>query len=250
MLNILLSGACGRMGKMVAACAESDENTKIIAGVDIFGGNADFPIYKSFSEVKEKADVIIDFSSADALDSILDYCEKTGTPAVLCATGYKESQLNKIRTVSEKCAMFRSSNMSLGVNLLCGLVKKAALILGTDFDIEIIEKHHNQKLDAPSGTAIMLADSINTVFDDKMNYEYDRHTKRAKRTKNEIGLHAVRGGTIVGEHDVIFAGPDEVITLSHSAQSREIFARGALLAGKFMKDKKNGMYNMNDVFDF
>ena len=171
-------------------------------------------------------------------------------PVVIATTGYSPEQIEKIKEFSKTIPIFFTFNMSIGVNLLCSLAQKAAKILGNDFDIEIIEKHHNQKIDAPSGTAIMLANAINTQFGDTLNYEYDRHSKRNKRPKNEIGIHSVRGGTIVGEHDVVFAGRDEVITLSHQALSKEVFAVGALRAAKFISNKPAGLYDMNSIMDF
>lgn len=247
MTTILLSGACGKMGKFVAACAADDENLKVIGGVDKAETLTDFPIFHSFSDVTVNADVIIDFSNVALLDSLLGYAIDKKIPLVIATTGYSDEQISKIHTAAKQIPVFFTFNMSLGVNLLCSLAKKAASVLGNDFDIEIVEKHHNQKIDAPSGTAIMLANTINKEFDDRLNYEYDRHSKRQKRTRNEIGIHSIRGGTIVGEHDVIFAGHDEVITLSHSAASKEVFAAGALKAAKFICGKTAGLYDMNDV---
>ncbi len=247
MINILLSGACGKMGNAVARCANEDDSLKIIAGVDKAEMLCDFPIYKSFDDVKVIPDVIIDFSHISVLDNLLTFAIKNNIAVVLATTGYSESQIAKIKDAANNIPVFFTANMSLGVNLLCSLAKSAAKILGSNFDVEIIEKHHNQKLDAPSGTALMLANAVNEVFDDKYTYEYDRHSKRQKRSKNEIGIHAIRGGTIVGEHDVIFAGHDEVITLSHAAQSKEVFAAGAVKAAKFIVGKPNGMYDMGDI---
>lgn len=247
MINILLSGACGKMGNAVARCVTEDDSLKIIAGVDKAEMLCDFPVYKSFDDVKVIPDVIIDFSHISVLDSLLTFAIKNNIAVVLATTGYSESQIANIKDAANKIPVFFTANMSLGVNLLCSLAKSAAKILGSNFDVEIIEKHHNQKLDAPSGTALMLANAVNEVFDDKYTYEYDRHSKRQKRSKNEIGIHAIRGGTIVGEHDVIFAGHDEVITLSHAAQSKEVFAAGAVKAAKFIVGKPNGMYDMGDI---
>ncbi len=249
MINILLSGACGKMGNAVTRCAREDENVKIIAGVDRVENLCDYPVFSSFDDVTVTPDVIIDFSNVAVLDSLLKFAIDKNVPVVLATTGYNEQQIAKISDAAKKIPIFFTANMSLGVNLLSSLAKYAASILGSDFDVEIVEKHHNQKLDAPSGTALMLANAVNSVFDDKYNYEYDRHSKRQKRTKNEIGIHAVRGGTIVGEHDVIFAGHDEVITLSHSAQSKEVFAAGALKAAKFIVGKPNGMYDMGSILN-
>ena len=250
MLKAILSGACGKMGRFVAECAEKDSEIKIVAGVDKFNSGALFPVFNTFSEVNTQADVIIDFSNVEVLDSLLDYAVDKKIPVVIATTGYGSTQTQKIYEAAKSIPIFFSFNMSLGVNLICNLAKKAAAILGNDFDIEIVEKHHNQKIDAPSGTAIMLANSINEVFDDKLNYEYDRHSKRSKRTKNEIGIHSIRGGTIVGEHDVIFAGHDEVITISHSAASREVFAVGAVKAAKFIAKQTKGIYDMNSIISF
>ena len=250
MINILLSGACGKMGNAVTRCCKEDENLKIIAGVDRVEALYDYPIFKSFDDVNVKPDVIIDFSNVSVLDSLLKYAIKNNIPVVLATTGYSEIQIAQIKDAANKIPVFFTANMSLGVNLLSSLAKYAAGILGGDFDIEIVEKHHNQKIDAPSGTALMLANAVNEVFDDKYNYEYDRHSKRQKRPKNEIGIHAIRGGTIVGEHDVIFAGHDEVITLSHSAQSKEVFASGSIKAAKFIIGKPCGLYDMGSILNF
>ena len=247
MIKILLVGACGKMGQNVAACVSEDKDAQIICGVDAFKKELPFPVLSDFNEVSVKPDVIIDFSNVSALEGLLAYATAQKVPCVLATTGYSPEQIEKIRAAANKIPVFFTANMSLGVNLICSLAKKAAAFLGEDFDIEIIEKHHNQKLDAPSGTALMLANAVNSQFDDKYNYEYDRHSKRQKRPKNEIGIHSVRGGTIVGEHDVIFAGCDEVITISHSAYSKQVFAAGALKAAKFIYDKPAGLYDMNDI---
>ncbi len=249
MINILLSGACGKMGNAVARCAKENPDTKIIAGVDKAELLCDFPVFKSFADVTAKPDVIIDFSHVSVLDDLLSYAIKNNVPVVLAVTGYTPEQIAKINDAANKIPVFFTANMSLGVNLLCSLAKSAAKVLGGAFDIEIIEKHHNQKIDAPSGTALMLANAVNEVFDDKYAYEYDRHSKRQKRPQNEIGIHAIRGGTIVGEHDVIFAGHDEVITLSHSAQSKEVFAAGAVKAATFIVSQSNGIYDMGRLLN-
>ncbi len=250
MIKAILVGACGKMGNNICECAKQDNDIKIVAGIDKINTGKDFPVFSNFNDIKMQADVIIDFSNVALLDSILEYALENKTPVILATTGYSEAQIEKIKNASKSIPVFFTFNMSIGVNLLCSLAKKAADILGDGFDIEIIEKHHNQKIDAPSGTAIMLANAINGVFDDKLDYEYDRHSKRAKRPKNEIGIHSVRGGTIVGEHDVIFAGCDEVITLSHQAQSKQVFAVGALRAAKFIFEKPAGLYDMNDIMNF
>ena len=248
MVKIILNGCFGRMGKVITEIVKENNECEIIAGVDAFSqGQSDFPVYKNIDDVKEKADVIIDFSNPSALDDLLNFATYNKSAIVLATTGYNDEQISKIKEYSKKIPVFFTFNMSLGINLLTALSKKAASILGNDFDIEIIEKHHNQKLDAPSGTALMLANSINEVFDDSLQYEYDRHSKRQKRSKKEIGMHSVRGGTIVGEHEVIFAGKDEVITLSHSAASRTVFANGAVKAAIFMSKKEPGLYDMKSI---
>ncbi len=248
MVKIILNGCFGRMGKVITEIVKENNECEIVAGVDAFSqGQSDFPIYKNIDDVKEKADVIIDFSNPSALDDLLNFATNNKSAIVLATTGYNDEQISKIKEYSKKIPVFFTFNMSLGINLLTALAKKAASILGNDFDIEIIEKHHNQKLDAPSGTALMLANSINEVFDDSLQYEYDRHSKRQKRSKKEIGMHSVRGGTIVGEHEVIFAGKDEVITLSHSAASRTVFANGAVKAAIFMSKKEPNLYDMKSI---
>ncbi len=247
MIKAILVGACGKMGKNITECAATNDEIKIVAGVDKYNSGMAYPVFSDFSKIDLEADVIIDFSNPALLNELLEFAKSKKLPLVIATTGYNESQIKQIEAASKFIPIFFTFNMSLGVNLLCSLAKRAASILGDDFDIEIIEKHHNQKLDAPSGTAIMLANALNGVFNDKLKYEYDRHTKRAKRNKNEIGIHSVRGGTIVGEHDVIFAGRDEVITLSHAAHSKQVFAVGALRAAKFIATKPNGMYDMNDI---
>jgi len=244
--KILISGASGKMGHAVAAAASSRTDCVISAGIDIRTESyADFPIYENFSALTEKPDVVVDFSNPAVLDDLLNYCLVNGVPCVLATTGYSEEQIAKIHKASESIPVFFTFNLSLGINLLVQLAKKAAAVLGGQFDIEILEKHHNQKVDAPSGTALMIADAINQASDNQYHYVYDRHSKRQKREKNEIGLHAIRGGTIVGEHDIIFAGHDEVITLSHSAASKEVFAVGAVNAAVFLKNQKPGMYDMS-----
>ena len=250
MIKAILVGACGKMGKNITECAMSNQDIKIVAGVDKYNSGVDYPVFPTFDEINLDTDVIIDFSNVALLDDLLTFATAKRLPLVIATTGYSDSQIEKIKTASKIIPIFFTFNMSLGVNLLCSLAKKAASILGEDFNIEIIEKHHNQKLDAPSGTAIMLANAVNSVFDDKLAYEYDRHSKRAKRPKNEIGIHSVRAGTIVGEHDVIFAGRDEVITLSHAAHSKQVFAVGALRAARFIAGKQNGMYDMTDILKF
>lgn len=250
MIRAILCGASGKMGGFVASAAENDSEILIVAGVDKVNSGEKFPVFSSFSDINVDADIIIDFSNVALLDSMLDYALSQNIPLVIATTGYTEEQTGKIKKASEKIPIFFTFNMSVGVNLIAALAKKAASILGDGFDIEIIEQHHNQKIDAPSGTAIMLANAVNSVFNDSLNYEYDRHSVRRKRPKNEIGIHSVRGGTIVGKHDVIFAGHDEVITISHEAQSKEVFAVGAVRAAKFLYGKKAGLYDMNSMMSF
>lgn len=250
MTDIILSGCGGKMGKNIADCVSGRDDCRIIAGIDLKAdGNSPFPIYTSADKFNGKADVIIDFSHPSALDSIVDYAVRTGTPAVIATTGLSAEQTEKIHEASKKVPMFFTANMSLGVSLLTELAQKAARVLGNDFDIEIIERHHNQKIDAPSGTALMLADAISSQLEGDTKYEYDRHSKREKRSKNEIGIHAVRGGTIVGEHEIMFAGNDEIITLSHSARSKQIFAVGAVNAALFLKGKEPGLYTMKELVE-
>ena len=245
MTNIAICGANGKMGKTIYNCVKDRDDCKVIAGIDLYTEQyADFPIVASPAELPEKPDVIIDFSNPASLDGLLDYCLSTGTPLVVASTGYSDEQITKIKSAAEQIPVFFTFNMSLGINLLVQLAKKAAEVLGDRFDIEIVEKHHNQKLDAPSGTAIMLANAVNETMNNSKHYVYDRHSRRQKREKSEIGMHAIRGGTIVGEHDVIFAGNDEVITLSHSAASKTVFAEGSIKAAIFLKDKPAGLYDM------
>lgn len=247
-MNVLICGICGKMGTALKELIAADELMKVACGVDIKAcENQLVPVYASFNDVKEKIDVVIDFSSPATLAEELQWAKRNNCPLVLATTGYSEEQLKLIDKYSESIAVFRTANFSLGVNLLCSLVRSAAAALGENFDIEIIEKHHNQKVDAPSGTALMLADSANSAFDGEKQYVNGRQGAVGKRGK-EIGIHAVRGGTIVGEHDVLFAGDDEIITLSHSASSKKVFAAGALRAAKFMVGKSAGKYDMGDIF--
>lgn len=246
MVNIAICGANGKMGRNIHSCIAEREDCTTVAGVDLFTEQyADFPIVDTPAKLPVKPDVIIDFSNPASLDGLLEYCLSTGTPLVIGATGYSDEQIARIKAASEQIPVFFTFNMSLGINLLVQLAKKAASVLGDQFDIEIVEKHHNQKIDAPSGTAIMLANAINETLDNSKNYVYDRHSRRQKREKSEIGMHAIRGGTIVGEHDVIFAGNDEVITLSHSAASKTVFAAGAVNAAVFLKGQPSGLYDMS-----
>lgn len=250
MAGILLSGCNGKMGKAVTANVAVTSGAEIIGGIDIYAESLyGYPVFGSPAlipdEITKKADVIIDFSNPSALGGLLEYAVKNSIPAVICTTGLNDSQKALLKSAAEKIPVFFSANMSLGVNLVCELAKKAAAVLGNDFDIEIVEMHHNQKIDAPSGTALMIADAIKDELDGDTKYEYDRHSKREKRTKNEIGIHAVRGGTITGEHEIIFAGHDEIIKISHSARSKELFATGAVNAAKFICGKEPGIYDMS-----
>jgi len=247
-VKIIVTGVGGRMGKAVCEAAKAHGGFEIVAGVDIAPVQAEFPIYSGIGEVSPElgANVIIDFSHHSALEGILNYCEASGCAAVICTTGHTEEEKALMRSASERVAVFYSRNMSLGINLLLSLVRKAAATL-EGFDIEIIEKHHHNKLDAPSGTALMLAEAAAETVPYDAEFVYERQSVRRKRAPEEIGIHAVRGGSIVGEHDVIFAGTDEVITISHSAASREVFAQGALRAAIFMMGKSAGMYNMENV---
>lgn len=245
-MKIILCGACGRMGCNVAELA-AERGISVVAGVDLLPAEKPFPVYGSLTNVREKADAVIDFSSASALESVLSYCESNRLPVVLAATGYSDDDLARIRAASEKIAVFKTGNLSVGINLLQFLAKKAAEILGDPFDAEIIERHHHFKKDAPSGTALMLAESVNEGFGGDKEPVYGRHGMVGARDKREIGIHAVRGGTIVGEHEVMFAGDDEIVTLSHSARSRRVFAAGALKAAAWLAGKPAGLYDMHDL---
>lgn len=249
MIKALICGINGKMGRNVAELVAADGEMETVCGVDVAACDGLPPVYNSFNGVKEEIDVIIDFSSPAALKGELEFAVKNKKPVVLAATGYGEEHLKMIKDASEKTAVFKTGNFSLGINLLVKLVKRAAETLGENFDIEIIERHHNLKADAPSGTALMLAEGANEAFDGHKNYINGRQGIVGKRGK-EIGIHAVRGGTIVGEHEVMFAGEDEIITLSHSARSKRVFAAGAVKAAKWICGKPAGLYDMNDVLDF
>lgn len=250
MLKILLNGCNGKMGQVVSKVAKNYDNIKIVAGVDLnTTKNYDYPVYSDPKMVAEDFDVVIDFSLPEATLKMLEFLKNSKKPIVIATTGFLADQKSKIFEYAKNIPIFWSANMSLGVNLMVNLVQKAYKILGSFFDIEIIEKHHNQKIDAPSGTALMLADAINEVANNEYEYVFDRHTRRKKRSQNEIGIFSVRGGTIVGEHSVIFAGSDEIIEIKHTALSKEIFANGAIKAAMFMKDKSVGIYNMNDLIN-
>ncbi|MGN0814499.1 MAG: 4-hydroxy-tetrahydrodipicolinate reductase [Candidatus Coproplasma sp.] len=247
MLNVLVCGIGGAMGKNIVSLLDGDAQAQVVCGVDLHAPDGcKVPVYASFNDVKEKIDVIIDFSSPSVLKSELEYAVNNNVPVVLATTGYTPEHLAEIENASKKVAVFKTANFSLGVNLLVELVKRAAEVLGENFDVEIIERHHNKKADAPSGTALMLADGVNSAFDGEKEYMNGRSGIVGKRG-SEIGIHAVRGGTIVGEHEVMFAGEDEIVTLSHSARSKKVFAAGAIKAAKWLAGKSAGRYDMKNV---
>lgn len=249
MVKAIMNGCNGRMGRVIVDIAEADNDISIVAGVDKFGeNNYSFPTFRNIADVDVEADVVIDFSNASGVDELLDVCTSKNLPVVLCTTGLSEEQLAHVSEASSRIAILKSANMSVGVNVLMKVLKEAAKTLaGSGFDMEIVEKHHNQKLDAPSGTAMSLAEVINDAAGGDYEFVYDRSARREKRPDKEIGISAVRGGTIVGDHDVIFAGTDEVITFSHRAYSRAIFGKGAVEAAKFLAGKAAGMYDMSDA---
>lgn len=251
MVKMIMHGCNGRMGRVITALVKQDETIEIVAGVDAYTGiENDYPVFERMEDCGVEADVVVDFSNASAVDELLEACVKKSLPVVLCTTGLKEEQLMKVKEAGERTAVLKSANMSLGINMLMKLLKEAAGILApAGFDIELVEKHHNQKVDAPSGTAIALADSVNEALNREYNYTFDRSKEREKRKKKEIGISAVRGGTIVGEHEVIFAGEDEVIEFRHTAYSKAVFAKGAIEAAKFLAGKPAGMYDMSDVIE-
>lgn len=249
MVRILMHGCNGAMGQTIAGLVREEAEAEIVAGVDLTDeGKNEFPVFSHIGECNIKADVIIDFCSPKALDGLLDYAVGNGVPAVICTTGLSEEQIGQIQQASERVAILRSANMSLGINMLMKMVKEAVDTLApAGFDVEIIEKHHNQKVDAPSGTALALADSINEAAGGSYEYVYDRSKVRQKREKKELGISAVRGGTIVGEHEVVFAGTDEVIEFKHTAYSKAVFARGSISAAKYLANRRAGLYDMSDV---
>lgn len=249
MYRVLLSGCAGRMGRQIAALAAERDDCVIAAGIDRESCAAPFPHFFSPEECGVRGDCVVDFSHPSLLDGVLGLSLRQRIPAVLCTTGYTPEQTDRIREAAREIPVFFSANMSLGVNLLAALARKAAAVLGQGFDVEIVEKHHNQKLDAPSGTALLLADAVSSALPETPHYIYDRHSVRAKREKTEIGIHSVRGGTIVGDHDVIFAGDDEVITLSHHAASRRVFAAGALNAALYLSGRGPGLYDMGCLIE-
>lgn len=249
MTKIIMLGCNGRMGQMITDMVKQDDECTIVAGIDIVDNRDNgYPVYTKLADCDVEADAIIDFTSATDFESRMDYAVDKQITIIECSTGLSEEQMDYLKKASEKVAVLKSANMSLGINLLMKLLKEAAVKLAGDgFDVEIVEKHHNQKLDAPSGTALALADSINEAMDDRYEYIYDRSQVRQKRDKKELGISAVRGGTIVGEHEVIFAGTDEVITFKHTAYSRAVFAKGSITAAKYLKGKAAGLYDMSDV---
>jgi len=249
MTNIILRGCNGKMGQVITEIVELDENAIIVAGIDISQNrNNKYPVYQSFSKCNVKADVIIDFSSPKDLTQMLDFAKRESIGIVLCTTGFSKEEQLMIDETAKEIPVFRSANMSMGINLITKLIQEAALVLAdAGFDIEIVEKHHNKKVDAPSGTALALADAMNEVLNNEYEYKYDRFGERAMRSKKEIGFSAVRGGTIVGEHEVIFAGTDEVIEIKHTAYSKAVFAKGAVQAAKYLPGKVAGIYRMSDL---
>ena len=251
MTRIIMHGCNGAMGRTISSLAKDMADVRIVAGVDLNPQeNGQYPVFASLEACQVEADVVIDFASARAVDHLLEYCGEKGLPLVLCTTGLSEQQAAQVKKTAEKTAVLRSANMSLGINTLLKLLQDAAKVLaGAGFDVEIVEKHHNRKVDAPSGTALALADSINKSLGNVYEYKFDRSQTREKRDKKEIGISAVRGGTIVGDHDVIFAGTDEVVTFSHTAYSRAIFGKGAVQAAKFLAGKPAGHYQMSHVID-
>lgn len=251
MIRVIMHGCNGKMGQVISGLVAADTELEMVAGIDpVDDGHNPYPVFSDITACDVEADVLIDFSTAKVIDKLIDYCVEKNLPCVLCTTGLDEAQLQKVADASKKVAVLKSANMSLGINLLLKMLKEAAGVLApAGFDIEIVEKHHNLKVDAPSGTALALADSINAEFDNEYEYVYDRSTRREKRGKKEMGISAVRGGTIVGDHDVIFAGADEVVTFSHTAYSKAVFAKGAVQAAKFLAGKEAGMYDMSNVIN-
>ena len=251
MVRAIMHGCNGKMGRVITGLIRDDDAIEIVAGIDTYTGTAnDYPVFESIEACDVEADVVIDFSNASAVDHLLDYCAKKKLPVVLCTTGLSEEQLRKVEETAEQTAVLKSANMSLGINLLLKLLQNAAKVLGpAGFDIELVERHHNQKVDAPSGTALALADSVNEALDNQYTYVFDRSQVRQKRGEKEIGISAVRGGTIVGDHEVIFAGADEVIEFKHTAYSKAVFGKGAVEAAKYLAGKPAGRYDMKDVIN-
>lgn len=251
MVRIIMHGCNGHMGQVISGLVEQDPAAQIVAGIDVAdNGRNSYPVFTNMKECQVEADAIIDFSTAKAVDALLAYSVERQIPVILCTTGLSEEQLQKVEEASQKVAVLRSANMSLGINTLMKLIQDAAKVLATaGFDMEIVERHHRLKVDAPSGTALALADSLNEAMDNSYTYVYDRSSRREQRPDKEIGISAVRGGTIVGEHEVIFAGPDEVIEFKHTAHSKAVFGKGAIEAAKFLAGKPAGKYDMSDVIN-
>ncbi len=251
MTDIILHGCGGKMGRVVADIVKNDPDSRVVAGIDVYAkGDFDFPVFSSLNECDVKGDVIIDFSTAVAVPDLMEWAVKVNTPVVVCTTGLDEYANEKLNECSKTIGVFKSANMSLGINLMAAILKKySAALYDAGFDVEIVERHHNQKIDAPSGTAILLADAVNDGVNTDLKYVYDRSSVREKRTRDQLGISAVRGGTIVGDHEVIFAGRDEVVEFKHSAYSKEVFAIGAVKAAKFMKGKTSGKFDMQDVMN-
>ncbi len=249
MTKIIMHGCNGKMGQVISLIVAEDEECTMVAGVDIADTVANtYPVFTNIDNMDVDADVVIDFASAVAVDTLLDYCVRKKLPLVLCTTGLSQEQLDKVKEASQSIPILKSANMSLGINIIMKLLKEATSVLApAGYDIEIVEKHHNQKIDAPSGTALALADAINEELNNEYEYTFDRSKQRIKRPKKEIGISAVRGGTIVGDHDVIYAGTDEVIEISHRAYSKAVFGKGAVQAAKYLAGKPAGMYDMSDV---
>lgn len=252
MVRAIMHGCNGKMGQVITGLVKADEGIEIVAGIDTYTGLVnDYPVFESIDKCDVEADVVIDFSNAAAADRLLEVCVEKKLPVVLCTTGLSEEQLAKVEEASEKTAVLKSANMSMGINLLMKILQDATKVLApAGFDIELVERHHNLKVDAPSGTALALADSINEAAGHAYSYVYDRSQVRQKRGEKEIGISAVRGGTIVGDHEVLFAGPDEVIEFKHTAYSKTVFGKGAVEAAKFLAGKPAGRYDMSDVIQF
>lgn len=248
MLKVIVNGCLGKMGKVLTRCVKDDNELELVCGVSLNPTETtDYKIYSTMNDIEESADVIIDFSHHSALDDVLSYALRTKTPLVIATTGYNDDELNKIKEASKTIPIFLSYNMSLGINVLLKLVKESTKIL-EGFDIEVVEKHHNKKFDAPSGTAVMIANAIKEVLPN-LEYNYGRYGRDAKRKENEVGIHAIRGGTIIGEHNIIFAGHDEIVELKHTAQSKDIFAKGSIAAAKYLINQNPGYYNMDNMLD-
>ncbi|MEE0462501.1 4-hydroxy-tetrahydrodipicolinate reductase [Blautia hydrogenotrophica] len=251
MTRIIMHGCNGHMGQVIGGLVAQDADAEIVAGIDMMDNRENgYPVFTDLDSCQVDADAIIDFSNAKAVDALMDYSAKRGIPLVLCTTGLSEEQNAKVDEISKKVAIMKSANMSLGINTLFKLIQEAAKVLATaGFDMEIVERHHHLKVDAPSGTALALADSLNEAMDHKYHYVYDRSQVRQKRDEKEIGISAVRGGSIVGEHEIIFAGPDEVIEFKHTAYSKAVFGKGAVEAAKYLAGKPAGRYDMKDVIN-